>query len=134
MFTQNCNNNLFKAKTVAYTALVTIKSVLTGTLAIGYDCNWDEAAGTILQWHIPCTLHPDVHIKNKFFKRCTLKFLFIDLRERERNSNLLFHLFMPSLVASCSCPDWRLNPHLWHMGMILQPTDLPGQDQSHNGW
>ena len=29
--------------------------------------------------------------------------------ERERNINLLLHLFMHSLVASCMCPDSRSN-------------------------
>ena len=28
----------------------------------------------------------------------------------ERNTNLLFHLFMHALVDSCMCPDRRLNP------------------------
>ena len=49
-----------------------------------------------------------------FFKK------FIDFREteegegrgrkREGDVNLLFHLFMHSLVDSCMCPDWELNP------------------------
>ena len=30
--------------------------------------------------------------------------------ERERNIDWLFHSFMHSLVVSCMCPDWRLNP------------------------
>ena len=51
------------------------------------------------------------------------KILFIDFREmrggkegekaRERNIDLFFHLFMYSLVASCMCPDWRLNLQPW---------------------
>ena len=40
-------------------------------------------------------------------------------REGERNNDLLFHLFMHSLVASYMYPDWRLNPQLWHTGMML---------------
>ena len=50
------------------------------------------------------------------------KFLFIDFREseegmeeereRKKTVNLLFHLFMHSLVASCMCP---------HLGSNLQP-------------
>ena len=31
-------------------------------------------------------------------------------RERERDINLLFHLFMYLLHASCMCSDQRLNP------------------------
>ena len=46
---------------------------------------------------------------------------FIDLgtreegRERERNVDLLFHLLVHSLVASCMCPDQRLNLQPWHI-------------------
>ena len=29
--------------------------------------------------------------------------------ERERNTDLLFHLFVHSSVASCMCPHWGLN-------------------------
>ena len=40
-------------------------------------------------------------------------FLFIDFegveREREINIDLLFLLFMHSLVDSCMCPDWGSN-------------------------
>ena len=32
-------------------------------------------------------------------------------RERKKKHQLLFHLFMHALVASCMCPDGRLNPH-----------------------
>ena len=31
-------------------------------------------------------------------------------RERERNIDLLFHLSMHPMVASCMCPDQGLNP------------------------
>ena len=37
-------------------------------------------------------------------------------RERERNINLLFHLFMHSLVASHMCPDLGRNTQLWRTG------------------
>ena len=36
---------------------------------------------------------------------------------------------MQSLVASCMCPDWGLNPQPWHSWVMLQPTELPSQ-----GW
>ena len=39
--------------------------------------------------------------------------------EKERKINLLFHLFMHSLVDSCMCPDQRSSPQPWHLGMIL---------------
>ena len=40
-------------------------------------------------------------------------FLFIDLREKERNIDLLFHLFIYSLVDSCMCPDKIYNLVYW---------------------
>ena len=44
-------------------------------------------------------------------------FRFIDfiLRERERNINLLYHLFMHSLVDSCMCSDKGSNSQPWCM-------------------
>ena len=39
--------------------------------------------------------------------------------ERERGINMLFHLFMNSLVDSCMCPDWVSDSQPWHMGMTL---------------
>ena len=50
------------------------------------------------------------------------RFLFFELileRERERNTDLLFHLFMHSLVDSCMCPDQRQNPKPWCIGATL---------------
>ena len=51
------------------------------------------------------------------------RFLFFELileRERERNTDLLFHLFMHSLVDSCMClPDWGSYLQPWHMGTTL---------------
>ena len=38
---------------------------------------------------------------------------------KERNINLLFHLFMHSLVASCMCPDWGLNLQPWRIRLTL---------------
>ena len=38
--------------------------------------------------------------------------------------DLLFYLFMHSLVDSCMCPDRGLNPRPWTM---LQLTELPSQ-------
>ena len=34
-------------------------------------------------------------------------------QERERDINLLFHLFMHLLVDSCMCPDWGSNLQPW---------------------
>ena len=43
----------------------------------------------------------------------------------KRNIDLLFHLFMHSLVASCMCPDQGSNLQLWHVG--AKPAKLSGQ-------
>ena len=43
-------------------------------------------------------------------------FLLIDLCEREREINFLFHFFMHSLVGSCTCHDRVLNPNLGVLG------------------
>ena len=40
-------------------------------------------------------------------------------REGKRNIDLLFHLFMPSLVASCMSPDRASNPQPWSIRTIL---------------
>ena len=48
-------------------------------------------------------------------------------RQRERNADLLSHLFMHSPIASRMCPDWGLNLQPWCTGIMLQPTELPGQ-------
>ena len=44
----------------------------------------------------------------------------------ERERDLLFHLFIHLLFASCMCPDWRLNLQSWFMGTTLKPTEPPG--------
>ena len=49
---------------------------------------------------------------------------------RKRERDFLFHLLMYSLVASCMCPDWRLNLQIGPMGRTLEPTEPPGQGQS----
>ena len=62
----------------------------------------------------------------------TIFFKFIDLREREkervggggsrekvRETDLLFHLLMHSLVDSCMCPDQESNTQPWHIGTML---------------
>lgn len=38
---------------------------------------------------------------------------------RERNIDLLLHLVMHSLIASCMYPDWRSEPQPWHIKMTL---------------
>ena len=40
-------------------------------------------------------------------------------RERQTEVDLLFHLFMHSLVASCMCPGGRLSPRPWCIGTVL---------------
>ena len=42
-------------------------------------------------------------------------------RERDIDSNLLFHLFMHLLVDSYMCPDQGLNLRPWHIGMVFKP-------------
>ena len=58
-------------------------------------------------------------------------FLKIEFRkrkgDRERNIDLLFPLFMHSLVDFCTCPDRGSNPQPWCIGLMLQPSELPGQ-------
>ena len=39
--------------------------------------------------------------------------------KRQRNIDLLFHLFMHLLVDSCMCPDRGLNPQPWCTGTVL---------------
>ena len=65
-----------------------------------------------------------------FCLEVTFYFLFYLLtfeREREREVNLLFHLFMHLLLVSCMCPGWGLNPQPWRIGMMLQPMKLSSQ-------
>lgn len=47
-------------------------------------------------------------------------------KETERN-NLLFHLLVHSLVDSCMFTDWGSNLQPWHIGVMLQPTELSSQ-------
>ena len=56
-----------------------------------------------------------------------LKKLIRGVGGRERNMDLLLHLFMHSLVDSCRCPDQGLNPQPWHIRTTLSPTELPRQ-------
>ena len=49
--------------------------------------------------------------------------------QREEERDLLFHLFVHSLLDSCMYPDWRLNPQPWCIRTTLQPTELPIQGQ-----
>lgn len=39
--------------------------------------------------------------------------------EKERNMDLLFHLFMHSMVYACMSPDWGSNPQCWSIGTML---------------
>ena len=65
------------------------------------------------------------------------KFLFIEFRkrerevwgerERERNTDLLFHLFMHSLVDSCMCSDWGSNSQSWYMGRCSNQLSYPAR-------
>ena len=84
-------------------------------------CKWFLGASSIL------VIFPSTSLGSKI---CT--FLKIDFREegggeREKNTDLLFHLFMHSLVDSYMCPDQGSNPQPWYIGTMLQPTELSGQ-------
>ena len=54
------------------------------------------------------------------------------MRERERDIDLLFHLFMHSLVDSWMCPDWGLNPQPWGTGRTLEPAEPPARAVHRN--
>ena len=65
---------------------------------------------------------------NSIINKYILKNLFIDFREREegkerrerqRNINLLLHLFVCSLVGFCTYPDQGSNSQSWLMRMTL---------------
>lgn len=62
-------------------------------------------------------------------KLCSLSFFLflIDFFKRERYINLLFHLFMHSLVASSMCPDGGSDPQTWCTWAMFQQTELPQQ-------
>ena len=70
----------------------------------------------VLSLSIPLSLkamkkYPQVKILKMYY------FLFIDFRERqegerERTADLLFHLFMHSLLAA-ECPGWGSKPQPW---------------------
>ena len=69
----------------------------------------------------------------RFDELLTLKKnVLIDFRERrgeQRERELLFHLFMHSLVNSCVCPDWRLDLQNWYIGVMLPgQSELPALD------
>ena len=63
-----------------------------------------------------------------FLKCFLLLILQREKREREKkNIEFLLHLFLHSLVNSCTYPDQGSNLQPWSFGMMLQPTELPGQ-------
>ena len=63
-----------------------------------------------IAWHQQCAVFP-LHIYNFLTYTEILKLIFREGEEgRERNIDWLLHLLMHSLVDSCMCPDWGLNP------------------------
>ena len=44
-----------------------------------------------------------------------------------RNINLLFHLFVRSLVVSCTCPEWELNRNLGVSGRCSNQLSYPAR-------
>ena len=62
------------------------------------------------------------------FCKYLLMYCFLEREDgRQRNVNVLFHLFMNSLADSCMCPDQELNPQPWHIRTKLSPTKQPNQ-------
>ena len=41
--------------------------------------------------------------------------------------NLLFYLFVRSLVDFYTCPAWGSNPQPWRIGTTLHPTGYPAR-------
>ena len=48
-----------------------------------------------------------------------LNLLILEREEGERDMDLLFHLFVHSLVDLCMCPDWGSNLQPCHIRMTL---------------
>ena len=74
-----------------------------------------------------CMFSPTVDLV-RHFKIFIYLFIYL-LRERdreERNTDLLFHPSMQSLVDSCRCPDRGSNWQPPHIRTTLQPTTQPG--------
>ena len=61
------------------------------------------------------------HTKMHYIKRARRESLkkHLKLTFREKNIDLLPHLYMHSLVDSCVCPDQGANLQAWHIGMRL---------------
>ena len=55
----------------------------------------------------------------KFFKIVFIDFREEEGKERKKDIDLLFHLFMQSLVDFYMCPDWGLNSQPWHSRTTL---------------
>ena len=78
----------------------------------------------IFQWPGNLFLPEDIEYirqRDLFF---FFKFLFIDLRETERDINLLFHLFIRSLADFCMCPDWGQNMQPWRTLTNWAPSQV----------
>ena len=79
-----------------------------------------------------CVLACNTLIINKYVLVCIILLIviveccFYWLIFRERETDLLLHLFIHSLVDSWMCPDWDSNPQPWQIGMMVWPTQLSG--------
>ena len=60
----------------------------------------------------------NLHLSLLFFKKKNIDWF-------ERNIDLLSHLLMHSLVDTCMCPDWKLNPQPWWIKTTLWPAVPP---------
>ena len=76
-----------------------------------------------LVWRCMCMVSFQVVV---LFFFCFCCFLFV-LFWRERNINLLFHLFMHLFVDSCMRPDWRSIHHIGILGWCPNPLNYPAR-------
>ena len=82
-------------------------------------------ANGIFHWHFKfeCFCCCYIHIHSIY-----IFYLFIDLRmKKDRKTDLLFHLFMHPLVASCMCPD---QGQTLNLGVEVQGSNHPSYPAS----
>ena len=97
-------------------------------------CNL-EGSPASSEWALRKTAHLTLGqpIIGKFFFLNVYIYWLIWEREREIEINLLFHLFMYSLIDSCMCPDRGSNPQPWLIRTMLQPAE-PHVQSLESSW
>ena len=117
----------YKSLTTLFKALISIKDLMDDRMDFSILLCfylWAKTCwGWMTSWKLPS--EPDSE-----FSPCVLYFFFLIFKlileregkgeqeretETETERNLMFSLSMPSLIASCICPDWRSNLQPWHM-------------------